>query len=84
MQNMDPKSLILAISAIAAAVAVWVGIGAGITTGLATGKAVDAVARQPEAKGEIVNTLVIGCAFSEATAIYGLLVAIILLIVKIV
>ena len=84
MNNLDPKSFVLAISAIAAAIAVFTGIGAGIMTGHATGKAVEAVSRQPEAKGEIVNTLVIGCAFSEATAVYGLLVAIILLIIKIV
>ena len=35
--------------AIGAAVAVLTGIGAGLGIGLATGKAVDAIARQPEA-----------------------------------
>lgn len=81
---MDGKSLVLAVSAISAAIAVFTGIGAGIALGNATGKAVDAVSRQPEAKSEITNTLIVGSAFSEATAIYGLLVAIILLIIKIV
>ncbi|MCX7903808.1 MAG: ATP synthase F0 subunit C [Caloramator sp.] len=74
-------SMSMAIIAIAAAVAALTGIGAGIGTGIATGKAVEAVSRQPEAKNDIISTLIIGSAFSEATAIYGLLVAIILLFV---
>ena len=37
------------IIAIGAAVAVLTGVGAGVGIGIATGKAVDAVARQPEA-----------------------------------
>jgi F-type H+-transporting ATPase subunit c len=83
MQNMDPKSFVYGLSAIAAAIAVFVGIGAAIATGKATEKAIDAVARQPEAGGAIQRMLIIGSAFSEATAIYGLLVAILLILVKI-
>lgn len=75
---------VLALSAIGAGLAVFTGFGAGIGTGIATGKAVEAVSRQPEARGDIISTLVIGSAFSEATAIYGLLVAILLILVKIV
>ncbi len=65
--------------AIAAGIAVLVGIGAGIGTGISTGKAVEAVSRQPEASGKITTTLVIGHAFAEATAVYGLLIAIMIL-----
>jgi F-type H+-transporting ATPase subunit c len=65
--------------AIAAAIAVLVGIGAGISTGNATGKAVEAISRQPEASGKITTALVIGNAFAEATAVYGLLIAIMIL-----
>jgi F-type H+-transporting ATPase subunit c len=78
------KEFVLALSAIGAGLAVFTGFGAGIGTGIATGKAVEAVSRQPEARGDIISTLVIGSAFSEATAIYGLLVAILLILVKIV
>ena len=81
--NLD-NNFVYALSAIGAAIAVFTGIGAGIGTGIATGKAVEAVSRQPEARGDIITTLVIGSAFSEATAIYGLLVAILLILVKIV
>ncbi|WDC85611.1 ATP synthase F0 subunit C [Caloramator sp. mosi_1] len=81
---MDPKAFILGLSTIGAGIAALAGLGAGIGTGIATGKAVEAVSRQPEAKNDIVSTLIIGSAFSEATAIYGLLVAILLIIVKLV
>ena len=43
--------------AIAAAIAVLTGVAAGIGIGLATGKAVDAIARQPEAAGDIRTAL---------------------------
>ena len=60
--------------ALGAGVAVVTGIGAGIGIGLATSKAVDAIARQPEADGKITKALLLGCALAEATAIYGLLI----------
>ncbi len=69
--------------AIGAAIAVFTGIGAGIGMGIATARATDAVARQPEASGKINTMLLIGLAFAETTAIYGLIIAI-LLIAKIV
>jgi F-type H+-transporting ATPase subunit c len=65
--------------ALAAGIAVLVGIGAGIGTGLSTGKAVEAISRQPEASGKITAALLVGNAFAEATAVYGLLVAIMIL-----
>lgn len=65
--------------AIAAAIAVLVGMGGGISTGMATGKAVESIARQPEASGKITAALLVGNAFAEATAVYGLLVAIFIL-----
>ncbi|MBQ6819933.1 MAG: ATP synthase F0 subunit C [Clostridium sp.] len=67
--------------ALGAAIAVLVGVGAAIGIGNATGKAVEGIARQPEASGKITTTLMLGAAFAEATAIYGLLVSIILIFV---
>ena len=67
--------------ALGAAVAVLTGVGAGIGIGMATSRASDAIARQPEAKKDIRSTMLIGCALAEATAIYGLLVAIMLIFV---
>ena len=66
--------------AIAAVVAVFVGLGAGIGMAIATSKALDAIARQPEAESKIRTTLLLGLAFIETTAIYGLFIAIMLVI----
>ncbi len=70
--------LVKGLIALGAGIAVLGGLGAGIGVGIATGKACEAVGRQPEAKGDITSTLIVGAALSEATAIYGLLVALIL------
>ncbi|KLE17021.1 ATP synthase F0 subunit C [Clostridium sp. C8] len=67
--------------ALAAAIAVLVGIGAAIGIGNATAKAVEGISRQPEASGKITTALMLGAAFAEATAIYGLLVSILLIFV---
>ena len=65
--------------AIGAGIAVLGGLGAGIGIGIATGKAVEAQARQPEMAGKIQTTLILGAALSEATAIYGLIGAILII-----
>ena len=65
--------------AIGAAVAVLTGIGAGIGIGLATSKAVEAIARQPEAESKISKNLILGCALAEATAIYGFIIGILII-----
>ena len=67
------------IIAIGAAVAVLTGVGAGVGIGIATGKAVDAVARQPEAEGKISKYLILGCALAEATAIYGFIIGLLII-----
>lgn len=66
--------------AIGAGIAVLCGLGAGIGIGIATSKATEAIARQPEAEGKINKTLILGCALAEATAIYGLVVALIIIV----
>ena len=65
----------MSVVAIGAGIAVLTGLGAGIGIGIATSKATEAIARNPEAKGEINKTLILGCALAEATAIYGLVIA---------
>ena len=68
---------------LAAAVAVaFPCMGAGLGIGRAAASAVDAVARQPEADSKITKNLLLGCALAESTAIYGLVVALIILFVK--
>ena len=67
---------------IVAGIAVLTGIGAGRGIGIATAKAVEAIARQPEAAGDINKALLLGSALAEATAIYGFVVALLLVIMK--
>lgn len=66
--------------AIGAGIAVFSGVGAGIGIGIATAKAVDAIARQPEADGKITKALLLGCALAEATAIYGFVIALLVIL----
>ena len=66
--------------AIGAGLAVLTGAGAGIGIGIATAKATEAIARQPEAKGDIRSTLIIGCALAEATAVYGFVIAMLIIL----
>ena len=66
--------------AIGAALAVLTGIGAGIGISYATGKATEAIARQPEAQANISKTLLLGCALAEATAIYGFVIGLLIIL----
>lgn len=64
---------------IAAAIAVLGGMACAITEGMTAMKAVEGVARNPEAQGKIRSTLIVGCALTETTGIYALLVALLIL-----
>lgn len=66
--------------ALGAAIAVLTGIGAGIGIGIATSKATDAIARQPEAADKIQKALLLGCALAEATAIYGFVIGLLIIL----
>lgn len=66
--------------ALGAAIAVLTGVGAGVGIGLATSKATESIARQPEAKGDINKALLLGCALAEATAIYGFVIALLIIL----
>ena len=79
MDMLLAKTIVLAASAVGAGCAMIAGLGPGIGEGYAAGKAVEAVARQPEAKGDIISTMILGQAISESTGIYSLVVAMILL-----
>ena len=64
--------------AIGAGIAALACIGAGIGIGIATSKA--AVARQPEAESKITKILLLGGALAEATAIYGFVIGILIIL----
>ena len=75
------RAIILAASAIGAGLAMIAGIGPGIGEGYAVGKACEAIGRQPECKGNVTSTMLLGCAIAETTGIYGFVFALMLMFV---
>ena len=73
--------IILGCCAVGASIAVLTGIGPGIGEGQAAAKACEAVGRQPESKSAVTSTLIVGCALTETTGIYGLFIAFMLIFV---
>lgn len=77
---MDSQTLLASVSIIVAGLTV---MGGSVAPALAEGKAVaaalDAIARQPEAASTVTRTLFVGMAMVESTAIYCLVVALVLL-----
>jgi len=63
---------------LAAAIAMGFGaIGPGIGIGLLVAKALEAMGRNPEAAPKIQTMMILGIAFTEAIAIYALVIALI-------
>lgn len=50
-------------------------IGPGIGIGFLVGKAIESMARQPEAAGQVRTTMFLGIAFVEALALFGFVLA---------
>ncbi len=73
------RAIVLAAEAVGAGLAMIAGIGPGVGQGFAAGKAAEAVGRQPEAKGDVTTTMLLGCAVAESTGIYSLIIALLLL-----
>ena len=69
----------MSLVAIGEGIAALACIGAGVGIGIATSKATEAVARQPEAEGKITKLLLLGGALAEATAIYGFVIAVLII-----
>jgi len=78
MQLVTPEAFVLGLSAISEGIVMLTGIGVGLGQGIATSKALESIARQPEAKGDLTQTLFIGLAMSETSIIFPFVIAIIL------
>ena len=64
---------------IATALAIGTGvIGPGIGIGIVAGKAVEALGRNPDAEASIRATMILGIAFTEALAIFALVIALLI------
>lgn len=74
--------IILGCCAFGAAICMGIGaIGPGLGEGNAVAKACEAIGRQPESKGDVTTTMLMGCAITETTGLYSLVIAILLLFV---
>lgn len=72
--------LVQVVSILSAALAVGFGaLGPALAEGRAVAAAMEAIARQPEAAGTLSRTLFVGLAMIETTAIYALVVALLVL-----
>lgn len=77
--NLEHLATVIVAGQYAAALAVFAGILTTIGQGNIASKAIESIARQPEARGSISSTMIISLAMAETNGIYGMVVAIILL-----
>ena len=74
------ENIVEAAKAISAGLCMGIGaIGPAIGEGHAVGKALEGMARQPEMAGQLRTNMILGCAITETTGIYSLVVALLLL-----
>ena len=73
------KGITLAGCAIGAGLALIAGIGPGIGEGNCAAAACEAVGRQPECKGDVTSSMILGIALSETTGIYGFVTGLLLI-----
>lgn len=71
---MEPESMKM----LAAALAIGLGaLGPGLGIGILASKAMEAIGRNPEAASKIQTAMILAIVFTEAIAIYALVVALI-------
>ena len=76
------EQLVKGLIAIGAGLCMGLGaIGPAIGEGNAVGKALEGMARQPEATNNLRTNMILGCAITESTGIYSLVVALVLLFI---
>ena len=76
------EAIMIAAKAIGAGLCMGIGaIGPAIGEGNAVGKALEGMARQPEAASNLRTNMILGCAITETTGIYSLVIALLLLFV---
>jgi len=71
----------LGLIALAAAIATLEGLFTSIAEGRVAERAIEAIAKNPEAEGKIRTTMILGCGLAETCAIYGMLIAFLIMFV---
>jgi F-type H+-transporting ATPase subunit c len=79
LAQQDPGELVKGLTAVGRGI-VYGGaaIGPGIGIGIVVGNAISAMARQPESAGMVRTTMFLGIAFTEALALIGFVVFILI------
>jgi ATP synthase F0 subunit c len=77
----EAEAIVLAGKAIGGGLAMVGAAGGGIGIGLSVGGAVQAMGRNPDFTPTIQTNMILGVAFSEAVAIYCLVISLIILFV---
>ena len=78
------EAIIQAAKALGAGLCMGLGaIGPAIGEGNAVGKALESMARQPEMQGNLRTNMILGCAITETTGIYALVISLLLMFVNI-
>lgn len=62
-----------------AGIAVLTGLSQGVGQSFVAAKAVESIARQPEASSKITSTMIVGASIAETTGLYALITAMILI-----
>ena len=71
-----------AVKLLSAALAIGLGaVGPGVGIGVLGAAAMNAIGRNPEARGASLTNMILAIAFAEAIAIYALVVAVVLIFV---
>ena len=76
---MEHLATIIVAGQYAAAMAVFAGVITTLGQAQIAAKAIESIARQPEARGSISTSMIIGLAMAETNGIYGLVVSMLLL-----
>jgi len=80
MWELDPSTLITVLTILGSTIGIVLGcIVPAIMEGIAVQKALDGITRQPDAANDLRTTLLISMALLESTAIYALLVILVIL-----
>lgn len=82
MENISGQDFVNGMSALGAGIAMIAGLGPGIGQGIAAGQGAAAVGRNPGAKSDVTQTMLLGQAVAETTGLYSFAIAIILMFVK--
>jgi len=79
---MEALASVIIAAQYAAALAVFAGVITTLGQAKIAASAIESIARQPEARGSISTSMIIGLALAETNGIYGLAVAMVLLFVN--